>query len=94
MVQVVIVVKGVRNRVHNQTSAAVPTVVKTVDRVANATTSSKTAASIQDLRECCCLILCFKECSKNTEKDISCSAYHKAGDIDCEKYFFKKIFFP
>ncbi|XP_050720816.1 uncharacterized protein LOC127000798 [Eriocheir sinensis] len=49
--QVVIVVKGVRNRVHNHTTAAVPTVVKTVDRVANATTSSKTAASFQDLHQ-------------------------------------------
>lgn len=52
--QVVIVVKGVRNRVQNHTASAGTTMVKTVDRVATAANSSRTVASLQDLRECLC----------------------------------------
>ncbi|XP_045102116.1 uncharacterized protein LOC123498765 [Portunus trituberculatus] len=49
--QVVIVVKGVRNRVQNHTASAGTTMVKTVDRVATAANSSRTVASLQDLHQ-------------------------------------------
>lgn len=73
----------------NHTSVAVPSVVKTVDRMANATTSSKTAASFQDLRE-----YCSKEKSRREKKwkVISFLTFEDNVTLNTENTFLHFIF--